>query len=363
VRPATGHTSTARAARRVLFAVTSAALAAGVIASTASMATAGSAKPAACTRQPLAAPPFLAGIVAQPFGSPDHPRSRDIVKILSSATGSPAAALRARGSQNFSAVSRLGDDQTFVAATHNRRTCSARLVKFTIDQAGQPSAVTPLGAPMRGEIEELTASADGSMLAFELSPCTTGGKQVGVIDVATGQATRWDTAIESFAGSLSLTADGSELGFLFTPDANDNNATNQAWIKPANAPAGPLLNGAHQIPGLGASAVAAVLSPNGRKLWIEAQKTPHSNGPVALSLITTRTGTLVRKVTRLSPGGENPALFQLALDNAGKHMLAFTANPGPGQADVETIDLRSGQVSNLAVTNPVVDGGLTTFAW
>src|SRR4051794_41522563 len=58
VRSATGQAPAARAAYRVLLAVTSAALAAGVVASTASTATASVTRPAASTGAPLpGAPP------------------------------------------------------------------------------------------------------------------------------------------------------------------------------------------------------------------------------------------------------------------------------------------------------------------
>jgi hypothetical protein len=363
VRPATGHTSTARAARRVLFAVTSAALAAGVMAGTASMATAGITKPAASTREPLSAPPFFAGIVSEPASGPVTHPFRDVVKIFSSATGTPAGTLRARGSQNFSALSRLGDDQSFVAAAFNRRACVSHLWKFTIDPVGKPSALTRLSAPMSGQVEELTASADGTTLALQVSGCNPGGPQTAVIDLVTGQTTRWDTPAGAFDASLSLTADGSELGFVLNPDFNNPDATDQAWIKPTDAPAGPLLKGAHQVPGLGANAERAVLSPDGDQLWIEAQKTPHSKGPVTLRLITTSTGALVKRITRLSPGGKDLTFVGLALDNAGKHMLAYGGNPGPGHADAEEIDLRSGQTHTLPITDPVIEGALTTFAW
>ena len=85
------------------------------------------------------APPFFAGIVSEPASGPVTHPFRDIVKIFSSATGTPTGTLRARGSQNFSAVSRLGDDQSFVASAFNRKACVSHLLKFTIDPAGRPA--------------------------------------------------------------------------------------------------------------------------------------------------------------------------------------------------------------------------------
>jgi hypothetical protein len=156
--------------------------------------------------------------------------------------------------------------------------------------------------------------------------------------------------------SLSLTADGSVLGFTFNPDPDNPGTTPQAWTMPTDAPAGPLLDHAHQVPGLGASAIRAALSPSGDQLSAETQ-TPPGQGPVTLSQITTSTGALVRQITQLNDGGT------LALDNAGKHLLVYGQNPGPGHADVEEVDLSSGQTLTFTISDPVVDGPISTFAW
>src|SRR5258706_12103201 len=100
----------ARAARRVLLAVTSAALAAGVMAGTASVATASLTGPAASTAgQPPGAPPFFAGIVDVQKGR----TFAGVVKIFSSATGAPAATVLVPGSRELFSLARLGDDQHF----------------------------------------------------------------------------------------------------------------------------------------------------------------------------------------------------------------------------------------------------------
>ena len=83
---------------------------------------------------------------------------------------------------------------------------------------------------------------------------------------------------------------------------------------------------------------------------------------MTLSLITTGTGELVRPVAPLSDAN-NQVFPVLALDHAGQHMLAYGGNPGPGHADVEEIDLSSGQTHTLTITNPVIEGAITTFAW
>ena len=358
VRPATGQAPAARAANRVLLTVASAALAAGVMASTASTVTASVTKSATSTGAPLqGTPPFFAGIVSAKTGG----AFTDAVKIFSSSSGAVAGTVAAPESQQFAGLARLGADQKFVAASFDRNECVTHLWTFGIDAAGTPSALTPLAAlpQVTGAGEEMTSSADGTALVFQVAACNAVHLQTEFIHLPTGQITRWDTP--GGTGSLSLTADGSVLGFALAQDFTDPGSPTQIWTMPTDAPDGDLLSQAHQVPGLGANAERAAQSPAGDQLWIEALS-PDGLDPVTLSLITTGTGELVRPVAPLSDAN-NQAFPVLALDHAGQHMLAYGGNPGPGHADVEEIDLSSGQTHTLTITNPVIDGAITTFAW
>jgi len=312
------------------------------------------------------APPFFAGIVAEPSGH-QHLGQRlgktilrrcrgcssvTVVKIFSSATGTPAGTITSPASEMFESLSRLGDDQTFVVASYDHSACVTHLWKFTIDAAGRPSALTPLSVPqLSGSPEELTSSADGKVVAFSMSGCGNNDLQIGVIHLATGQVTHWHNP--GIGASVSLTADGSVLGFAFGSLQGDS--PYQAWTVPADAPAGDLLSQAHQVPGLGANAERAVLSPSGEQLYLEAQSQP--KGPVTLSLATTSTGALVRQVVQLSPGGNGVDFPALGMDAAGQHLLAY------GYSGVQEFDLSSGQHLSVPVSHPVVEGALTSFAW
>jgi hypothetical protein len=316
--------------------------------------------------EPLSgAPPFFAGIVSESSGG-HHVGKRigktglrrsnekfvEVVKVFSAATGAPAGDLAGiPAAQRTLSVSRLGDDQTFVAAGFDRDACVTHLWKFSIDPAGKPGTATPLSVPqLSGDVAELASSADGTMLAFSLSGCHPNDLEIGVINLATGQVTRWRNP--GVGGSLSLTADGSLLGFAIS---QDDSSPSKAWTIPTDTPAGPLLSHAHQVPGLGANAERAILSPSGDQLYVEAQSQP--KGPVTLSQVTTSTGALVRQVAQLSPGGKDLNFPALGLDAAGQHLLAY------GYSGVEEFDLSSGQHLPVPVTHPVVEGGLTTFAW
>jgi hypothetical protein len=278
----------------VLLAVASAALAAGVMAGTASAVTASVTKPATSTGAPLSgAPPFFAGIVSAKTGG----AFTNAVKIFSSSSGAVAGTVAAPGSQQFVGLARLGADQKFVAASFDRNECVTHLWTFGIDAAGTPSALTPLAAlpQVSGVGEEMTSSADGTALAVQVAACNAVHLQTEFIHLPTGQITRWDTP--GGTGSLSLTADGSVLGFALDQDFENPDSVTQIWTMPTDAPAGDLLSQAHQVPGLGSNAERAVLSPSGDQLWIEAQS-PAGLDPVTLSLITTGTGEPVGRVVR-----------------------------------------------------------------
>ena len=380
MRFTSGRLAGTRAARHVLLAAGSAALAAGVVAGTASLATASVTGPATGSGQPSTAPAFFAGIISQSVSSspPSHGTKRhrhkfghhasapafvNVVRTFSSANGAPAGTLTFPAGQDVESLARLGADQSFVAASFDRSACVSHLWKFTIDSAGKPGSLSPFSVPqVSGDLEALASSADGSTVAFTVEPCKGGDQQIEVVRQATGTVhrhradggvTRWNSSTPT--GSLSLTADGSVLGFVVFQSDDQGNSLSRAWTLSTTAHGGPLLRRAHQVPGPAGNTDQAVLSPSGDQIWTEAE---NGQGPATLILATTSTGAQVRQVTQLSDGGG-----RLALDNSGQHMLAYGGNPGPGHADAEEIDLSSGQTLTLPITNPVIDGGLTTFAW
>jgi hypothetical protein len=105
--------------------------------------------------------------------------------------------------------------------------CKTSFYQFTLSAAGQPSGLTQL--PVRtlpGLPTALAASADGHLVAYSVTNCysgasgqigsgqTTGG--IGLINLAAGQITRtWTyTPGEDYTSDLSMSADGSLLGYL-----------------------------------------------------------------------------------------------------------------------------------------------------
>jgi len=392
MRFTSGRLAGTRAARHVLLAAGSAALAAGMVAGSASLATASATGPAtgsghghghgagSGSGQPSTAPAFFAGIISQSTSAspPSHGTKRhrhkfrhhastpafvDVVQTFSSANGALAGTVTFPSGQDVESLARLGADQSFVAASFDRSACVSHLWKFTIDSAGKPGSLSPFSVPqVSGALEALASSADGSTVAFTAEPCKGGDQQIEVVRQATGTVhrhgagggvTRWNSSTPT--GSLSLTADGSVLGFVVFQSDDQGNSLSKAWTLSTTARGGPLLHRAHQVPGPAGNTDQAVLSPSGDQIWTEAE---NGQGPATLILATTSTGAQVRQVTQLSDGGG-----RLALDNSGQHMLSYGGNPGAGHADVDQIDLSSGQTRTLTITDPVIDGSLTTFAW
>jgi hypothetical protein len=81
---------------------------------------------------------------------------------------------------------------------------------------------------------------------------------------------------------------------------------------------------------------------------------------VVLNLYRTSTGSLIRQVLRLGPGGQHLAFVSLSLDKSARHLLVYGFANGPV---VKAFDLRTGRHLSLPVKNLAIDGGISTLAW
>jgi hypothetical protein len=102
-----------------------------------------------------------------------------------------------------------------------------------------------------------------------------------------------------------------------------------------------------------------ILSPSGTQFYAETQL-GSSRGPVVLNLYRTSTGSLIRQVLRLGPGGKQLSFVSLSPDEAARHLLAYGLFNG---SLVKAYDLRTGRHLSLHVPNLAIDGGLSTLAW
>jgi hypothetical protein len=308
------------------------------------------------------APEFFAGVTAKPSGQA-HPAT--VVNIYRSSTGRVAGSIQPpKPYRDFVAVSRLGGDRTFVAAvitafsSSSSSGCTSHLFRFGIDGQGHPSGLTPLSVPqVSGLVGELVSSADGKAVAFTASGCVP--QAAGMINLATRQTATWIVPhrdhIPVGFGSLSLTEDGSRLGFV-VGRASGNGITN-AYVLPTDSPSGPLLRHASKVLQVPTGVFRVVLSTNGSQAYVETSS-PHG-GAVVLSQYSTATGHRVRVLCQLSPGGRGFTVFSLTVDAAGKHLLAYGDTHR-----LKVVNLTTGHQAWITVAQiPYLDAAYNTAAW
>ena len=310
------------------------------------------------------APKFFAGVT--PVGQQAHPGHRgEHLPVRDRACGRvyPAA----------QAVSRLrGGEQVgrrphvrggFAITRFSAAACTSHLFQFSIDDRGHPSGLTPLSVPevTTGHMEELVSSADGKELAFTASGCAP-GLEIGLINLATQKTTTWiiphHNHIPVSYGSLSLTADGTRLGFLDGPASGDG-PTN-AYVLPTDSPPGPVMRHARKV--LSATCPQFPMfrmvprRNNGSQAYLE---TLSHGGAVLLSEYSTTTGQRVRLVGQLSHRGRGFTVYSVTMDAAGKHLLAY------GSArQLKAVNLTTGHQVSITVTQvPSVDTAYNTVAW
>jgi hypothetical protein len=305
------------------------------------------------------APRFFAGLTGIP--------QDNALNIYRSATGRVIASVPApRPDREFEAVARLGGDRTYVAAAvTGSRACTTQLYRFTIGPAGRPSGLTPLSVPqITGMVMELAGSADGNVLAYKVGGLCAPHQLTGVIHLATRQITTWSYGTgglrPAMDGDLSLTADGSVLGFMAgSPYVSPYGLTN-VWVLPTNAPGGPLTRHARKVLHLRTGVFRVLLSNTGSQMYVETAAAPRA-GAVILSLYDTTTGKRIRLLGRVGPGGMNRAELSFTADAAGKHLLIYGYfHP----RHLEEMNLSTGRLISVTTAQPpVMDGAQPSAAW
>jgi hypothetical protein len=309
---------------------------------------------------PAGLPKFFAGVAEYPLGQ--YPPST-VLHIYRSTTGRVVATIQPPGHDHvFAAVSRLGSsDRTYVAAAMTSfRGCKTQLYRFSIDPQGRPSGLTPLSVPrVTGSVMELVSSADGNVLAYTASGrCAPGHQIAGVIHLATRQVTTW--AISNgplHAGSISLTADGSVLGFA--AGGIGPSGPQDAWVLPTNAPPGPLTRHARKVVHVPTGVFRVILNSTGSQAYVETQSAPRG-GVVVLGLYSTTTGKRIRLLGPLDPRYKSmEGELDVTMDAAGQHLLIYT-----GSHRVTMMNLATGHVTSIRVAQiPFLDSPFNSAAW
>jgi hypothetical protein len=164
-------------------------------------------------------PPFLVGVGSgsEITGLP----SRDL-GVYSAATGRLVARLAPRREGYvFRATAATADSRTFiVAAMTENRACNSYLYRLRLSTSGQVAGLTALTVPeVSGSVWNLSASANGSIVAYTAEPCrgNTSRASVGVLNLATGKARTWPVVPSDQSNpitSISLSGSGGRLAFI-----------------------------------------------------------------------------------------------------------------------------------------------------
>jgi hypothetical protein len=158
-------------------------------------------------------------------------------------------------------------------------------------------------------------------------------------------------------GSLSLTEDGSRLGFVVGNPVGPVGVTN-AYVLPADSPSGPLMQHARKVLHVPTGVIRVVLSNNGSRAYVETRLASGGNAEVLYEYSTT-TDHRLRLIAHLRLPGRFAIGFSVTADAAGKHLLAY----GDFHR-VTAVNLTTGhQASITAAQIPYLDGAYNTAAW
>jgi hypothetical protein len=206
---------------------------------------------------------------------------RDVV------TGRVVGQLTPPSGMAVSAIAAVGNGRTFLAAASLVKTCgTSRLYRIEVAGQGRSIAKTPLRVSALDGIQvaALATASGGDTVAYMGNPapkCNT--EEIGVVDLATGRATRWSLGGFINFGDLTLTADGRLLSFTGWLNKATTEVGPVVVTLPTTAPPGPALQRGHIVRPSASSAqpaqptvASAVLSADGTRLYgCTTEQGPH----------------------------------------------------------------------------------------
>jgi hypothetical protein len=148
----------------------------------------------------------------------------DRMAVYSAATGkfvAPVPLPRADTAVYVAAA--VGNGRTFLLADDTYSCGTTKLYRLTLTGQGKPGSLTPLAIPaIKGTVTALSASSDGSTVAYATQFCTKTSSSpgaIGVVHPGTGQAAQWSVpAPGQSITSLSITADGRMIAYAGAPN-------------------------------------------------------------------------------------------------------------------------------------------------
>jgi hypothetical protein len=234
---------------------------------------------------PPAAPPF--GPVVGGMSSPSPflvvVRPPDI-QVVAAATGRIVARLPPPGARAgwSQAAAGPGGRQFLLAATDQFNACrSLQFFTLTLSGTGTVQGLRPYSAPMTGQMlgsnnwgpGALAASADGSTIAYVTTNCASSGASQEMITVIRhGTVRTWTSSAQANPTGLSLSGNGSLLGYADLTNHSPATSPASARILRTDSAPGPADQRARkvftdQLDG-GAQAQSTVLSPNGSTMYL-----------------------------------------------------------------------------------------------
>jgi hypothetical protein len=292
------------------------------------------------------APPF---VVLQPYFGGDSAPSRLVVQAAG--TRHVLGFVPAPHGTRWESVAATGSSTTFVAAAGSRGSnCTIRFYTLTLTASGKPAGLRPLNAPkIPGQLTSLAASANGQIVAYGSVQCA-GPRSPGTIGVvASGTVRRWNMPQNTSPASVSLTADGTELGYAELPYSPALPApvhgTAGAWIMPTNSPPGSVLAHSRKIFAARGSGdvVSAVLSPDGMTMYVAAESSRRPNR-LTLAAYRPADGALLRTLHTW----QNAQGYVPGLAIGGSQLLIWAIY----QPSTFQVDLASGRAKPFWVYSP-----------
>jgi hypothetical protein len=254
----------------------------------------------------------------------------------------------------FQGVAATSNPYVFVVATGELGACGAHLYSLRLTAYGQSAGYTPLPVPTLPEdVLALAGTPNGQFLAYAGNACSNATVgDIGYINLATRTITRWTAPKQEDIESLSLSANGSEIGFaveptqLFSPEAG---------VIDAFGPTGTVADRAQVIVANGELRPAGtvpegeVLSLDGRKMYVCGAGVSLGNTPTPTTPdpLLTFSGTTLTHTAHLAGAGS----CELSLDPSGSYLLAQTSGgySNGSTPALQLIDVATGKATTLAV--------------
>jgi hypothetical protein len=272
--------------------------------------------------------------------------TRLYLQVRDAATGRVLAQLKPpEGDGRWAAVAATGNPARFVVGATYLRVpgvlyCTSsqnytQLYTLTLTAAGVPASLSPLyripvlfdASVPSGSRNALAVSADGRTVAYAAAPCghPTSKTQMSIVVIRDGVSRTWTTPWTAGPSSLSLSADGSQLGYAdITQYEWPISPLGSAWILPTGSPPGSAARWSRKllsnVPNAGVQITDEELSPDGAIMYVvtatAAGNNPNKPTTDALYAYSTASGARLRTLHSWNGTTSGPPSLTIGGDEA-----------------------------------------------